>query len=111
MSKIKLLVADETEDKIDTISNFFMNSDVVSFAGGFTSPNYLLNALRVQEVDVLLLNFFISGKDAINLVSEIRDGKEIYHTPKRIVVMLDYTSSYVVAKLSELDVDYILMKP
>ena len=111
MTKIKLLVADETEEKLQSICNYFNTSDNVSYVGGYTNSSYLLNALRVQEVDVLLMNFFLSGIDAINIISEIRKQKDIYNLPKRIVVMLDYTSNFVVSKLSELEVDYVLMKP
>lgn len=111
MTKIKLLVADETEERLQSISNYFENSEIVNYVGGFTNSNFLFNSLRVQDVDVLLLNFFLSGIDAINIITEIKKNKDVYSLPRRIVVMLDYTSNYVVSKLSELEVDYVLMKP
>jgi len=111
MNKLKLLVVEETEDQLVQLSDYFKNSDIVNYAGGFTNVNYLLNTLRVQEVDVLLMNFFLNGKDAISLVNEIRDNKGMYHVPKRFCVMIEFTSSYLLSKLSELDIDYIFGKP
>ena len=51
------------------------------------------------------MNFFLNGKDAISLVNEIRDNKGMYHVPKRFCVMIEFTSSYLLSKLSELDID------
>ena len=87
MTKIKLLVADETEERLQSISNYFENSEIVNYVGGFTNSNFLFNSLRVQDVDVLLLNFFLSGIDAINIITEIKKNKDVYSLPRRIVVI------------------------
>ena len=111
MSKLKLIIADETDEKVNHTASFFTSNEKMNIISTATSTHHLFNALRVQECDVLIINFFFYGKDAIDIVGELKANPETYHYPKRIVVLLDYTSSYIVSKLSELDIDYILVKP
>lgn len=111
MPNIKLVIADESTDKLQPICDYFKSSEVVKIVGSHTSGTSLLNALRVTEVDVLLINFYLPERDAVQVIDEIQNSVERYHTPKRIVVMLEYSSNFIISKLSEYDVDYVIMKP
>lgn len=108
---IKLVIADENPDKIQPICDYFQTSEIVKVVGTHISGTSLLNALRVTEVDVLLLNLYLPEKDAVQVIDELQNSVERYHLPKRVVVMLDYSSNFIVSKLSEYDVDYVIMKP
>lgn len=111
MPNIKLMIADESADKLQPICDYFKSSEVVKIVGSHSSGTSLLNALRVTDVDVLLINLYLPEKDAIAVIDELQNSVERYHAPKRIVVMLDYSSNFIVSKLSEFDVDYVMMKP
>ncbi len=111
MPNIKLVVADESTDKLQPICDYFKSSEFVKVVGSHVTGTSLLNALRVTEVDVLLINLYLPEKDAIQVISELQNSVDRYHAPKRVVVMLDYSSNFIVSKLSEFDVDYVIMKP
>lgn len=111
MPNLKLIVTEETNERIQSITEYFADSDEIKIVGSYTNGASLLNALRVTEADVLLINLFLPEKDAIQIITELREEKQKYRAPKRIVVMLEFSSNYIVSRLSELDVDYVLMKP
>lgn len=108
---LKLIVAEESADKLKTICDYFKTSEIVKVVGSHVSGNSLLNALRVTQVDVLLINLFLPDKDAFSVFSEMKESIDRYHTPKMIVVMLDYSSNYIITRLGEFNIDYIIMKP
>ena len=70
-----------------------------------------MNALRVTETDVLLVDLFMPYCDGMKVIEELRTKKDRYIQPKRIVVMTQFTSNFITSKLSQLNVDYVIMKP
>ena len=82
----------------------------VEVIGTHTDGNSLLNALRVTQTDLILLDLFMPYCDGMTVVEELsKQGK--YYQPKKIVVMTDFTSKFIIAKLSKYRVDYVVVKP
>ncbi|HHU24689.1 MAG: sporulation transcription factor Spo0A [Bacilli bacterium] len=111
MQKLRIMVADEGQDRIDAFKEYFKNQEDVQIISTHTDGTSLLNALRVTETDVLLVDLFMPYCDGMKVIEELRTKKDRYIQPKRIVVMTQFTSNFITSKLSQLNVDYVIMKP
>ena len=111
MQKIRVMVAEEAQERLETIKDYFKNVPDISIIGTYTDGNSLLNALRVTQTDVLLLDLVMPFYDGMKVIDEIKTKKEKYCQPTKIIVMTQFTSNYITNKLNQYSVDYILMKP
>ncbi len=111
MNKIRIMVATESKEGMDAIKNYFNDLTNISIVGYHSDGNAVLNSLRVTEVDVLLLDLFMPHCDGIRVIEELRTKKDKYRSPKRIIVMTQFTSSFITNKLNQYEVDYVLAKP
>ena len=94
------------------MENFFKErNQEVEVIGTHTDGNSLLNALRVTQTDLILLDLFMPYCDGMTVVEELSKNKGKYYQPKKIVVMTDFTSEFIIAKLSKYRVDYVVVKP
>lgn len=111
MQKIRVMVAEEAQERLETIKDYFKNVPDISIIGTYTDGNSLLNALRVTQTDVLLLDLVMPFYDGMKVIDELKSKKEKYCQPTKIIVMTQFTSNYITNKLNQYSVDYILMKP
>lgn len=111
MQKIRVMVAEEAQERLEAIKDYFKNVSDVTVIGTYTDGNSLLNALRVTQTDVLLLDLIMPFCDGMKVIEELRTRKEKYCQPHKIIVMTQFTSNYITNKLNQLNVDYVLMKP
>lgn len=111
MQKIRVMVAEEAQERLEAIKDYFKNIDSVSVVGTHTDGNSLLNALRVTQTDVLLVDLIMPYCDGMQVIEELRTRKEKYCQPSKIIAMTQFTSNYITNKLNQLNVDYVLMKP
>lgn len=111
MNKIKLMIADESLEEAEAIKNYFQDLNNVIVVGSFGDGNAVLNSLRVTDVDVLLVDLFMPFCDGMRVIEELKNNKDKYRTPKRIIVMTQFTSSFITSKLNQYNVDYVLAKP
>lgn len=111
VNKIRIMVAVESKEGIDAIKNYFNDLSNISIVGFHTDGNAVLNSLRVTDVDVLLLDLFMPYCDGMRVIEELRTKKDKYRSPKRIIVMTQFTSSFITSKLNQYEVDYVLAKP
>lgn len=111
MNKIKLMIADESIEGAEAIKNYFQDLNNILVVGSFGDGNAVLNSLRVTEVDVLLVDLFMPFCDGMRVIEELKNNKDKYRTPKKIIVMTQFTSSFITNKLNQYNVDYVLAKP
>ena len=111
MNKIKLMIADESIEEAEAIKNYFQDLNNILVVGSFGDGNAVLNSLRVTEVDVLLVDLFMPFCDGMRVIEELKNNKDKYRTPKKIIVMTQFTSSFITNKLNQYNVDYVLAKP
>lgn len=111
MNKIKLMIAEESIEGAEAIKNHFKDLNNIIVVGSYGDGNAVLNSLRVTEVDVLLIDLFMPFCDGMRVIEEIRNNKDKYRVPKKIIVMTQFTSSFISSKLSQYQVDYVLAKP
>ena len=111
VNKIRIMVAVESKEGTDAIKNYFNDITNIQIVGYHTDGNAVLNSLRVTDVDVLLLDLFMPHCNGLRVIEELRTKKEKYRSPKRIIVMTQFTSSFITNKLNQYNVDYVLAKP
>lgn len=111
VNNIRIMVATESKEGMDAIKNYFKDLTNISIVGNHYDGNAVLNSLRVTDVDVLLLDLFMPHCDGIRVIEELRTKKDKYRSPKRIIVMTQFTSSFITNKLNQYEVDYVLAKP
>lgn len=111
MQKLKMAIVEKIDNNDYSISNYLSNYEEFNIIGTYDNEASLYNTLKVAQVDVLLVDLFITGVDGINLIETIKKNTEIYYQPRYIIVMTQFISNYINTKLNQLSVDYITMKP
>jgi len=110
MHKIKLLIAENETNQEGSISEFFRNQSDMVVAGTSSTPNGLMNILKVTDIDLLLIDLFTQGLDGLKFLEDLR-GTANCRMPKRIIVITQFISGFVNSKMNSLNVDYVVIKP
>jgi two-component system response regulator (stage 0 sporulation protein A) len=105
------MIAEDGKEKILAMENFFKEQKDVEVIGTYADGNSLLNALRVTQTDVVLLDLFMPYCDGMQVIEELNERKAKYHQPNKVVVMTDFTSDFIVSKLGHYKVDYVVVRP
>ncbi len=70
----------------------------------------LLETLRTESVDVLLLDVFISETDGLEVLKAI-NGSSNYNKPKNIIMTAAFGNGRIMSEASKLGADYFMIKP
>lgn len=111
MDNLKVIICDDGKELVDTMEDFFDENAKIDVVGVHSDGVALLNALRVTQVDVLILDIFMPGVDGIKVLQELRSKKEKYKTPKSIIVITAFANEKIMNKAAELGADYFIVKP
>ncbi len=111
MHKFKILIAEDVQSKEANLTNYLEKVDNMVVVGTCSTASGLFNILKVTDIDALIIDLFIPNFDGIKFLEEIKDKGDIYHLPKRIIVITQFLSGYVNAKINSLNIDYLVMKP
>lgn len=104
MEKQKLLIADGNEDFSATLSSVLRDEFCIQIAPDGNEAVALLDRFKP---DVLAVDLSLSGVDGIRVLEY---AAEHGHKLKTLVTM-SYRSDYIFAKLTKLEVSYVLLKP
>ena len=85
MAQTKVVVADDNRELVLMISEFLKmhNYEVV---GQFYSGTELLDFLKDNEVDLLLLDIFMPERDGISVLEQFSKSQS-YKRPKKIIML------------------------
>lgn len=111
MHKFKVLIAEDIQNKENNLTSYFEKVQNMVVVGTSSTANGLFNILKVTDVDALIIDLFIPNFDGIKFLEDLRDKGDIYRLPKRIIVITQFLSGYVNAKINTLNIDYLVMKP
>ncbi len=111
MQKIKVLIAEESENDQLQIGDYLAKDESFHVVGKYDEEVKLLNTLKVVQADILIVSLFKSKFDGIKIIEQIKNNENEFLMPKRIVAVTHFVSNYVNAKLNELDVDYLAVEP
>ena len=111
MQNLKMVVVENFDTNELSLGTYLKNCDGINFIGDYNNETSLYNTLKVTQLDVLLVDLFLSGIDGISLIENIKKNPDLYYQPRHIIVMTQFVSNFVNNRLNQLNVDYIMMKP
>ncbi len=104
-----VVIADDNKELVLMISKY-LELNGYEIASTFSSGTELLNYLKNNTVDILLLDIFMPKCDGINVLEKM-SSLEIYKRPKSIIVMTAFNNEALIKRTSVLGVDYFIIKP
>ena len=111
MEKLKLMIADDSKEQVQTLTTFFNNEDSLEVVATYGDGAQLLSALRSLQTDVLILDIFMPKCDGIKVLEELNNNKASYKVPKNIIVITAFSNDRVMQKCSQYHADYFMIKP
>ena len=109
MNNKTVVIADDNKELVLMISKY-LEQNKYKILATFQSGTELLNYLKSNSVDILLLDIFMPKCDGINVLEKMNTF-EIYKKPKNIIVMTAFNNESLIARTSTLGVDYFIIKP
>lgn len=110
MNKIKVIIADNSKEQISGISSFLNKTGEYEIVCECYDGQQLLKRLQTVQVDVLILDIFMSKYDGLRVLEEIRN-KNSYNIPSHIIVNTAFSNDQIMKRCSDLGVDYYMIKP
>lgn len=110
-SNLKIIISDDGKEFLQTFQEFFKTQPNVEIVGVHTDGLTLLNALRVTQVDILIMDIFMPNFDGIKVLQELKSKKDKYKQPKSIIVITAFSNEKIMSKVAELGADYFIVKP
>ena len=109
MSKTRLLVIDDNKDLVSMIKEYFKNhSDItVSLDANDGIEGLKLIEKRGEDYDVIILDLIMPNKDGISVLETMRKK----NMAKRVIVLTSYNNPEIIRRVSELGVNYYILKP
>jgi two-component system response regulator (stage 0 sporulation protein A) len=111
METLKVIIADDGKELVQTMQEFFMDKKEIEVVGVHTDGVSLLNTLRVMQVDVLILDIFMPNCDGIKVLQELKTKREKYKVPKNIIIITAFSNEKIMNSVAELGADYFVVKP
>ncbi len=109
MKNIRVLMIDDNVELVSMIKEYFCdhaNIEVTLEAYDGEEGLHLIKDYQ-SEYDVILLDLIMPKKDGVTVLEELQ-GKEI---DKKIIVLTSYNAQDMIRKVSELGIDYFILKP
>ncbi len=107
--KINALVVDDSMEFTSSVKEYFKNNadiqilDVIS--DGEKAVPYIQE--HEKEIDVILLDLIIPGKDGLAILEELENKK----IQKHVIILSSYRKEYTIRMTSHFNVDYYMLKP
>lgn len=111
MDKLKVMIADDSKELVQTMLDFFNGKEGIHVLDAFSDGTQLLNALRTTQVDLLILDIFMPNCDGLTVLEEIKKEENGFKKPKNIIVMTAFSNDLIMMKSSEFKADYFVVKP
>ena len=107
MSKIKVLIADDSIEYTTMLIDFFKSSGLVTVVGVVNNGESALAALKSNEVDILILDVIMPALDGVSVIRSI--GK----LPKRpkILVVSAMPPDSIMCEVMKLGANFFMTKP
>ena len=109
MKKTRLLVIDDNKELVSMIKEYFSKHadiEVVMEANDGVEGLNLIEK-RKDDYDLVILDLIMPNKDGISVLESIKD-KSI---DSKIIVLTSYNTPDIIRKVSELGVNYYILKP
>ncbi len=106
----KIIITDDSEYLLSQLKNELESHDNIKVVKTHTKGKDLLDTLKTEVVDVLLLDVYISEIDGLEVLKTI-SASDAYNKPKNIIMTAAFGNSKIMNEASKLGADYFLIKP
>lgn len=109
MKKTKVLVVDDNKSLVEMIKEYFNeHPDItISLEAYDGAEGIRLIEKKQEEYDIVLLDLIMPNKDGIAVLEYMKE-KSI---DKKVIVLTSYNTQDMIRKVSELGVNYFILKP
>ncbi len=109
MKNTKLLVVDDNKSLVEMIKEYFSDhADIkVSYEAYDGAEAIRLLEAKQEDIDILLLDLIMPNKDGISVLEYMREK----NITKKTIVLTSYNTQDMIRKVSELGVNYFMLKP
>ncbi len=105
---IRILVADDNKGFCTMIETYVQRDETLEFVGVVHDGTQVLEAIAEHSPDVLLLDLVMPNRDGLEVLEDLAAAGG--HRPK-VMIMSAFGQDELVARATELGVNYYLMKP
>lgn len=108
MEKIRLIVVDDNVELVGMIKEYFRSHADIDVVGSAKDGMEGLELVRnVDYYDILLLDLIMPRMDGVSLLEVMKqEGID-----KKVIVLTSYNTQDMIRKVSELGVNYFMLKP
>lgn len=109
MKKINALVVDDSKDFTNDVSEYFRNNNKINILNVISNGEDVIPFIEnnIDDIDVILMDLIIPGKDGIAILEEMAKKK----IEKHVIVLSSYCKDYTLRMTGKYHVDYFMMKP
>lgn len=109
MKNIKVLMIDDNIELINMVKEYFSDHANIEVSLEAHDGNEGLKLIKENQndYDVVILDLIMPNKDGISVLEDMKDLK----LNKNIIVLTSYNAQDMIRKVSELGVDYFILKP
>ena len=68
MDKLKIMIADDSKELVQTMLDFFKEEEDIKVVGAYTDGVQLLSALKTTQIDLLILDVFMPNCDGLKVL-------------------------------------------
>lgn len=109
MNKIRVLMIDDNIELVSMIKEYFNNHASIEVVLEASNGEEGINLAKTckQDYDVIVLDLIMPKKDGLSVLEDLR-REDI---DKKIIVLTSYNTQDMIRKVSELGVNYFMLKP
>ena len=109
MEKIKLLVVDDNINLVDMIKEYFKDNKLIDVCYTAYDGEEAIELIQKEKdnFDVMILDLIMPKKDGMYVLEEMKNKGIVKNT----IVATSYNASDVIRKVSEMNVNYFILKP
>ena len=109
MEKTRILVVDDNRSLVEMIKEYFSDNADIKIAHEAYDGAEAIRKIESKEedFDVMLLDLIMPNKDGISVLEYMKEK----NISKKIIVLTSYNTQEMIRKVSELEVNYFMLKP
>ena len=109
MNNIKVLMIDDNYELVEMVKEYFSSHENIKIALSANDGTEGMKLIkeRQDEYDLIILDLIMPMKDGVSVLEEMKD----LEIDKKVVVLTSYNTPDMIRKVSELGIDYFILKP
>lgn len=109
MDKLRLFIIDDNVALVNMIKEYFEEREDVIVTHTANNGNDGINIMKqnLDDFDIIILDLIMPGKDGVAVLEKMKDEG----IDKKVIVLTSYNAPEMIRKVSELGVNYFLLKP